>query len=119
DTDPLATIVDRVGRVLDEDDQALVRAHLARRGSERQPIRRQRSDAAFARGSDILLDDDLTSRTHAMVFLDADGLSLVDLGSTNGTFVNKRPVTDADLEDGDVVHIGRSRFVVRVQPPRT
>lgn len=112
DGDAQATLVDPEGQPLDPDDQARVDAHLARRDAAR-PITKERSELAFSRASDILLDDHMASRVHAMVFLDADGPSLVDLGSTNGTFVNRRPVTDADLHDGDIIHIGRSRFTVR------
>lgn len=104
-------------RPLDPEDQALIAAHLERRsGAARaRSARAEPRSGAFRRGSDILLEDELTSRTHAMVFLDESGLSLVDLGSTNGTFVNAKPVTDADLVDGDVVHIGRARFIVRIE----
>lgn len=103
---------------LDAEDLALVEAHLERRRRQGPAGTGAPRNGAFKRGADILIEDELTSRTHAMVFLDAEGPSLVDLGSTNGTFVNARPVTDADLVDGDVIHIGRARFIVRVEPAR-
>ena len=108
------TLAAGAGRALDDEDRALIRAHLERRSGPAQAARAPRTEA-FRRGADILLQDELTSRTHAMIFLDHEGLSLVDLGSTNGTFVNAEPVTDADLVDGDVVHIGRARFIVHVE----
>ncbi len=102
-------------RPLDAEDHAVVEAHLRRRARASE-IGGSARRGAFVRGADILLDDEHTSRTHALVFLDEQGASLVDLGSTNGTFVNAQPVTDAELVDGDVVHIGGSRLILRVAP---
>ena len=70
---------------------------------------------SFRRGRDILLDDEKISRTHAMVFVDEQGPSIVDLISTNGTLVNGQKISDADLTDGDVINIGKTRFIVRVE----
>lgn len=100
-------------RPLDPEERARVERHLAARKSRGEP-KAERSPDGLRRGADILVEDGLTSRTHAMVFLDEDGPSLVDLGSTNGTKVNGATVTDAELFDGDLVHIGGVRFVVRV-----
>lgn len=113
--DAQATIVVGDDRALDDEDLALVESHLQRRKGRGSGVASERSEIAFQRGADILLDDDLASRTHAMVFHDEDGPSVVDLGSTNGTFVNARTIEDADLVHGDVVHIGRTRFIVRVE----
>jgi len=62
--------------------------------------------------ADIRLPDDLASREHARIDCswDIQGHSItyavIDLGSTNRTFVNSRPVERAVLEDGDKVQIG-------------
>lgn len=96
----------------------VVSAHLEGRDrvEDRCTVRAvQAAQGSFRRGADILVEDHLTSRTHAMVFVDDDGPSVVDLGSTNGTFVNARAVTDADLVDGDVIRIGSAQFIVRVE----
>lgn len=100
---------------LGPDERALIKDHLRRRKNSARVPRTDPSPTGLRRGSDILLEDQLISRTHAMVFLDGEGPSLVDLGSTNGTFVNAQAVTDADLVDGDVIHIGRARFIVHVE----
>ena len=59
----------------------------------------------------IILLDDLVSRSHAMLQAQGNGVLLLDLDSTNGTFVNDEPV-DAEepipLHDGDVITIGRA-----------
>lgn len=102
-------------RVLDPDDVRRVEEHLARHKPKvpAQPDRLRMG--AFRRGRDILLEDEKVSRTHAMIFMDEDGPSIVDLLSTNGTHVNGGQVGDADLRDGDIINIGKSRFIVRVE----
>lgn len=99
--------------VLDPDDERRVEEVLARRGPAQDAPERMRI-GAFRRGRDILLEDEKVSRTHAMIFVDEEGPSIVDLLSTNGTHVNGVRVSDADLHDGDIVHIGKTRFVVRL-----
>lgn len=64
------------------------------------------------RGPDIVLKDSSVSRTHAMVFVDADGASLADLMSTNGTRLNGSHVKDSELKAGDVVHMGKTKLKV-------
>ncbi|PZG13666.1 FHA domain-containing protein [Micromonospora craterilacus] len=60
---------------------------------------------------DIVVDDPHLSRRHAEIRLTADGVSLVDLGSTNGSWVNDLRVTGvARLTDGDVIRIGRTEL---------
>lgn len=102
-------------RILEPDDLARVEAHLARRGSappaDEDPKPRIGS---FKRERDVLLDDEKVSRTHAMIFLDEEGPSIVDLVSTNGTLVNGRSVRDRDLASGDLINIGKTRFLVRI-----
>jgi pSer/pThr/pTyr-binding forkhead associated (FHA) protein len=59
---------------------------------------------------EIFLDDVTVSRRHALVVRRADGCSIEDLGSLNGTYVNRRRVEQARLEDGDEVQIGKYRL---------
>jgi pSer/pThr/pTyr-binding forkhead associated (FHA) protein len=59
---------------------------------------------------DIFLDDVTVSRNHA-VLVERDGRFLVeDEGSLNGTFVNRRRIDSAPLENGDEVQIGKYRL---------
>src|SRR5262249_41783961 len=59
-------------------------------------------------------DDDCTinvvhpsvSRRHARVEADVDGFYVVDLQSTNGTYINDLPVSRAKLNDGDYLRVG-------------
>jgi hypothetical protein len=55
---------------------------------------------------DIPLGDPQVSRRHAEVRRDAEGFSVVDLGSTNGTSVNGAPIRERRLTDGDELRIG-------------
>ncbi len=68
-------------------------------------------------GSDILLlQDDMVSRRHAKVEQRDDALVLVDLDSTNGTFVNgARLQAPHTLRSGDVVQIGGSSLTVHTE----
>ena len=50
--------------------------------------------------------DASVSRAHARLDCREDGYHVTDLGSTNGTFVNNAPVTEARLSDGDYLRIG-------------
>ena len=62
--------------------------------------------------TDITLLDENISREHSIVIRDADSgaYSIEDLQSTNGTKVNGKRVRSADLQDGDEVEIGHTRF---------
>jgi FHA domain/zinc-ribbon domain len=59
---------------------------------------------------DIFLDDVTVSRRHAVVIRNDHGSTIEDLGSLNGTYVNRRRVENAQLEDGDEVQIGKYRL---------
>jgi len=67
----------------------------------------------IGRGSDadVVVDDPGVSRRHAEVRVSAGGARLVDLGSTNGTFVDGERVSSTDLFDGAVVTVGRTEVV--------
>lgn len=73
----------------------------------------------LGRGSeaDVVLDDHGVSRRHAELRVDTSSgatvLSVLDLGSTNGTFVGDQQVDHQALRVGDVVTLGNSRVVVR------
>jgi len=61
--------------------------------------------------SDIFLDDITVSRRHAEVVRRADGFHVVDVGSLNGTYVNRDRVEDAKLANGDELQIGKFKLV--------
>src|SRR6204780_665233 len=57
---------------------------------------------------DMVLVEDMVSRKHARIAMQADQIWIEDLGSTNGTFVNGEKIKRARLKEGDRVLIGTS-----------
>jgi pSer/pThr/pTyr-binding forkhead associated (FHA) protein len=57
--------------------------------------------------ADLHLDENSVSRRHAILVYRSSGFRILDDRSSNGTFVNGRRVTQADLKDGDVLALGR------------
>jgi pSer/pThr/pTyr-binding forkhead associated (FHA) protein len=69
-------------------------------------------------GSDILLDDSQASRQHAEISRQGDKLSIRDLGSTNGTYVNDSRITSPrSLGPGDRVRIGETTLICQAMAP--
>lgn len=63
----------------------------------------------------LVIDDAFVSGAHAEIMFDQGAWWLVELGSTNGTFVSGRPVrARVRLSNGDVVQFGRATFRVNV-----
>jgi len=61
--------------------------------------------------SDIFLDDITVSRRHAEIVRRADGFHVLDVGSLNGTYVNRDRVEEARLTNGDELQIGKFKLV--------
>ncbi|MCC5952542.1 MAG: ATP-binding cassette domain-containing protein [Acidimicrobiia bacterium] len=76
-------------------------------------ISRQHTRIGREVDNDVVIEDLLVSRHHAELHRNPAGqLTLVDVGSRNGTFVNGRRVTEASLDDNDLVAIGHTTFRV-------
>ncbi|WP_145738605.1 FHA domain-containing protein [Saccharopolyspora dendranthemae] len=65
------------------------------------------------RDCDIVIEDVTVSRYHAELEVEGDRCFLVDGGSLNGTFVNRRAVDRVELVEGDEIWIGKARFLFR------
>ena len=61
--------------------------------------------------SDIFLDDVTVSRRHAEFYRHAGRFAVRDVGSLNGTYVNRERIEEAALSGGDEVQIGKFRLV--------
>lgn len=61
----------------------------------------------------IRLQDDEVARKHAILEHKTDGLFIRDLGSMNKVLVNNREVHETRLKHGDVIELGRTRFLVQ------
>ena len=61
--------------------------------------------------ADIFLDDVTVSRRHAEFRANEDGYEVVDVGSLNGTYVNREPRNTQQLTNGDEIQIGKFRLV--------
>ena len=61
--------------------------------------------------ADIFLDDVTVSRRHAEFRRTEDSFEVVDVGSLNGTYVNREPRNSQRLSTGDEIQIGKFRLV--------
>ncbi len=65
------------------------------------------------KGNDVILDDTQVSRFHSVLNASSTGITLTDLSSTNGTFLNGRRVsTPAVVRGGDQITIGSASILV-------
>ena len=75
-------------------------------------------DIIIGRGeADISIEHPAISRSHARIEADSESMTLSDLGSRNGTFINSVPCLPGEimfLEPGDDVHLGDVHFRIRV-----
>ena len=106
---------DDLGEHLDHEDLGLegpalvVRSGGGRAGESFRPAG-ERTRIGRSPDCDVFLDDVTVSRNHA-VLLARDGTYVVeDQGSLNGTFVNRKRIESAALEEGDEVQVGKYRM---------
>ena len=60
--------------------------------------------------AEVFLDDVTVSRSHALLVRRRDGLYIDDLGSLNGTYVNRRRIESHKLVDGDELQVGKYKL---------
>ncbi len=106
---------DEIGDAEHHDDLGIegpalvVRAGGGRAGESFKPSG-ERTRIGRSPDCEIFLDDVTVSRNHA-VLVRADGkFTVEDQGSLNGTFVNRKRIDSAELEEGDEVQIGKYRM---------
>jgi len=77
-----------------------------------------RTTAGRATDADIFLDDVTVSRKHVEFLRDGEGFVVRDVGSLNGTYVNRVRIEQASLRAGDEVQIGKFRMTFHPSPAR-
>ncbi len=95
-------------------DKAMLLIHKGPAKGSRYLITRGGATIGRSQESEIFLDDVTVSRRHAEFRHGAQGWSLRDAGSLNGTYVNRSRVDDRQLKGGDEVQIGKFRFIFLV-----
>lgn len=78
----------------------------------------ERTTAGRHPQSDIFLDDVTVSRKHAEFLAVEGGFAVRDVGSLNGTYVNRERIDRAVLRAGDEVQIGKYRLTYHPSPHR-
>jgi len=87
----------------------VVRAGGGRVG-ESFPLDHDRMTIGRRPDSDVFLDDVTVSRDHALIVRRGDEFHLDDLGSLNGTYVNRRRIESHHLADGDELQVGKYKL---------
>jgi pSer/pThr/pTyr-binding forkhead associated (FHA) protein len=80
------------------------------RAGETYALEAERTTIGRHPDADIFLDDVTVSRNHAVVQREESRYVLLDEGSLNGTFVNRRRSEKAALADGDEIQIGKYKL---------
>ena len=80
------------------------------RAGETFPLEGERMTVGRRPDCDIFLDDVTVSRDHAVIVARGDEHYLDDLGSLNGTYVNRRRIESHRLSDGDELQIGKYKL---------
>jgi pSer/pThr/pTyr-binding forkhead associated (FHA) protein len=99
----LDQVVEKAGAAL------VIRAGGGRAG-ESFTLEGERTSIGRTPDAGVFLDDVTVSRNHALVVRRDDGVYLDDLGSLNGTYVNRRRIESQELEDGDEIQIGKYKL---------
>ncbi len=92
------------------DGAALVIRSGGGRSGESFSIAGERMTIGRSPEAEVFLDDVTVSRNHALLVRRRDGLYIDDLGSLNGTYVNRRRIESHKLLDGDELQIGKYKL---------
>ena len=99
-----------VGDVVADDGAALVIRAGGGRVGESFPLNADRMTIGRRPDSDVFLDDVTVSRDHALIVRRGGAWHLDDLGSLNGTYVNRHRIESHRLEDGDELQVGKFKL---------
>src|SRR4051794_15563240 len=99
-----------VEQVVAHEGAALVIRAGGGRVGESFPLDHDRMTIGRRPDSDVFLDDVTVSRDHALIVRRGDEFHLDDLGSLNGTYVNRRRIESQHLADGDELQVGKYKL---------
>ena len=99
-----------IDEVVDNAGAAMVIRSGGGRAGESFPLTDDRLSIGRSPDAGIFLDDVTVSRNHALVVRRRDGCYIDDLGSLNGTYVNRRRIESHSLADGDEIQIGKYKL---------
>jgi len=94
----------------DKSGAALVIRSGGGRAGESFTVSEDRISIGRSPDAGVFLDDVTVSRNHALLVRRRDGLYIDDLGSLNGTYVNRRRIESHRLEDGDEIQVGKYKL---------
>ncbi len=118
--EPLSSDVGSGGRALrlPADQEISLRALEGKEKGTVYPVTKPR--VTIGRGNaDIIVSDLMISRLHCALEIGDDGVMLVDLGSTNGTFVDGRQVEATALSNGAMFTVGEHLFQLVISSKET
>ena len=95
---------------VDKAGAALVIRSGGGRAGESFTIDEERMSIGRTPDAAVFLDDVTVSRNHALLVQRQDGHYIDDLGSLNGTYVNRRRIESHLLDDGDEIQIGKYKL---------
>ena len=81
---------------------------------QRYVLNKARTVVGRDASADIQVNDNGLSRQHFEILWDGTRAGIRDLGSTNGTRLNGKPLTESALESEGIINAGRTEFVFRV-----
>jgi hypothetical protein len=99
-----------IDEVVEEAGAALVIRSGGGRSGESFTVEGDRVGIGRSPDAEVFLDDVTVSRNHALIVRRRDGLYIDDLGSLNGTYVNRRRIESHKLEDADEIQIGKYKL---------
>jgi hypothetical protein len=123
-----STVVSRVGGTTEEYLEktvvlrskavlAVTRGPLAGQVFDLSPV--SATSLGRSKANDLVLDDVSVSSQHCRIRPEDGAFVLLDLKSTNGTFVNERRVTSHKLAEGDVIRVGEMQLQFRTDQRRS
>jgi pSer/pThr/pTyr-binding forkhead associated (FHA) protein len=99
-----------IEEVVQEAGAALVIRAGGGRAGESVTVDEERMTIGRTPEANLFLDDVTVSRNHALLVRRRDGVYIDDLGSLNGTYVNRRRIESHKLADGDEIQIGKYKL---------